>query len=57
MDPLDRANVRVEDSRIAGVPGVGLFARRDIPAFSVVVYYAGVLVPFSGEFYDHNLRL
>ena len=47
MDPLERATIRLGCSAIKGVTGDALIARRDIPAFSVVVYYAGVLVTDS----------
>jgi len=47
MDPLDRANIRIGASRIVGVTGDALIARRDIPAFTTVVYYCGVQIPDS----------
>ena len=47
MDPLDRANIRIGTSRIAGVSGDALIARRDIPAFTTVAYYCGVQIPDS----------
>ena len=44
MDPFDRSNIRIGASRIEGVTGDALIARRDIPAFEAVAYYAGVHV-------------
>jgi hypothetical protein len=47
MDPLDRANVFIGESKIEGVTGDALIAKRDIPAFAIVVFYAGVRVEDS----------
>lgn len=53
MDPLDRRNVYVADSTL-GV-GDGIFARRDIPAQSLVVAYAGFLVFDEAALYTGNM--
>jgi len=69
MDPLERANIRIGASSIPGITGDALIARRDIPAFAVVVYYAGVLLidtkvssyslsyPFAPLYYQYDLRM
>jgi hypothetical protein len=57
MDPLDRANIRIGTSRIPGVSGDALIARRDIPAFTTVAYYCGVQIPDSEVLSFHYLRL
>ena len=57
MDPLDRANVFIGSSKIKGVTGDALIARRDIPAFAVVVFYAGVRVSDSNVSFCHRSRI
>jgi hypothetical protein len=44
MDPMERSQIRIGRSRIPEVVGDALIARRDIPAFSVVAFYAGTLI-------------
>ena len=56
MDPFDRSNIRIGASRIEGVTGDALIARRDIPAFEAVAYYAGVLVRDTSVSCSHLIK-
>ena len=51
MDPMERANMYVGNSKLVpeGERTDAIFAKVDIPAFTVVAFYAGTLVV------DHNV--
>ena len=53
MDPMERANIFIGHSKFVpeGEKTDAIFAKVDIPAFTVVAFYAGTLVV------DHNVRL
>jgi hypothetical protein len=53
MDPMERANIYVGQSRLVpvGERMDAIFAKVDIPAYTVVAFYAGTLVV------DHSVSL
>lgn len=57
MDPLDRANLRIGTSDMPGIVGDALRARRDIPAFTVVSYYAGTKVYDMSVLFSPNMTI
>ena len=55
MDPHDRRHLFIAPSKVMGVKGDGLYARRPILAGSLVATYAGLLVPDEDALMHANM--
>ena len=56
MDPIELSNVYINESTVPNA-GEGVFARRDIPAYSLVAMYAGQLLEDSNSMYTPNMTI